>query len=115
MARTVAGLQWDRGNREKCQNHGVSVAAIEAAFRGPTAVFPDPAHSRDEERFEAVGRTTEGRHVPIVFTLRRREGGVYQPDSAHGSCTRGRSNITKELFPAFRTDNEAERFVVKLI
>ncbi len=75
MAVTVStiGFEWDRGNRENCRKHGVSIADIEAAFARPIAVFPDPSHSRSEERFKAVGKTDEGRHVFIVFTLRTRE------------------------------------------
>ena len=68
----IAGFDWDDGNREKCARHGVSLAAIEAAFRRPVAVFPDPAHSRHEERFKAIGNTAEGRRILIVFSLRRR-------------------------------------------
>jgi hypothetical protein len=74
LAVSVAGFEWDLANRDKCRKHGVSVAAIEAAFHRPIAVFPDPGHSRAEERFKAIGRTDEGRHVLIVFTLRTYEG-----------------------------------------
>jgi uncharacterized DUF497 family protein len=70
----VAGFEWDRGNREKSQRHGVSIAAIESAFRRAITVFPDIAHSQDEERFKAIGRTEEGRYVLIVFALRTRDG-----------------------------------------
>ena len=41
----VAGFDWDKGNRDKCQKHGVPLAAIEDLFHGPVAVFPDPAHA----------------------------------------------------------------------
>jgi hypothetical protein len=74
MAVTVAGFEWDRANRDKCRKHGVSIAAIEAAFYRPIAVFPDPAHSGAEERLKAVGRTDDVRYVLIVFTLRTRMG-----------------------------------------
>ena len=66
----VVGFEWDDANRDKCRKHGVSVAAIESLFRRPIAVFPDPAHSRRETRFKAIGKTDEGRSVLIVFTLR---------------------------------------------
>jgi uncharacterized DUF497 family protein len=69
---TVAGFDWDEGNRDKCAKHGVSIADIEALFRRPVAVFHDPVHSRKEERFKAIGKT--GRSVFIVFTLRQRAG-----------------------------------------
>ncbi len=70
----VAGFDWDAGNRSKCQKHGVSPAAIEGVFRGSIAVFPDPLHSKSEERFKAIGRTDEGRGIFVVFTFRTRRG-----------------------------------------
>lgn len=76
MDLAVAGFEWDKGNRDKCQKHGVPFTAIEALFRGPLAVFPDPAHSGAEERFKAIGRTADGREVFIVFTLRKQDAGT---------------------------------------
>jgi hypothetical protein len=66
----VAEFDWDRGNRRKCQKHGVSIAEIEAMFRQPLAVFPDPAHSHHEERFKAIGKSDASRHIFVVFSLR---------------------------------------------
>jgi uncharacterized DUF497 family protein len=68
----IAAFEWDDGNRDKCQKHGVSRAMIETLFNGPLAVLADLTHSRSEERFKAIGRTEEGRTVLIVFTLRGR-------------------------------------------
>src|SRR5437764_14029023 len=68
----IRGFDWDEGNRGKCQAHGVSIAEIESAFERPIAVVPDPAHSRSEQRFKAIGITAGLRHVFVVFTLRRR-------------------------------------------
>src|SRR3954465_10052560 len=76
MNRRVGGFDWDSANREKCQRHGVSTAEIESIFANPIAVLPDPAHSRTEDRFKAIGRTAEGRHVFAVFTLRSRNGAM---------------------------------------
>ncbi len=56
---------------------------MESLFSFPLAVFPDPAHSRQEERFKAIGRTAHGRAVLIVFTLRKRgDAIVIRPISA---------------------------------
>lgn len=83
MNPTVAGFEWDDGNRDKCQQHGLSLAAVESLFRFPLSVFPDPAHSRQEERFKAIGRTAHGRAVLIVFTLRQRGDATFiRPISA---------------------------------
>jgi uncharacterized DUF497 family protein len=76
MDLAVAGFDWDKGNRDKCRKHGVPLAAIEGLFRGPLAVFPDPAQSGAEERFKAIGRTEDGREVFIVFTLRKQDAGT---------------------------------------
>lgn len=79
----VAGFDWDGGNEEKCQKHGVSLAAIESLFRRSLAVLPYPAHSVQEERFKAIGRTDDARGVLIVFRLRRRGGATFiRPISA---------------------------------
>ncbi len=74
MLLTVAAFDWDAGNRDKRQKHGLSIAVIESLFGSPIAVFPDPAHSEREERFKAIGRAENGRGVLIVFTLRVRDG-----------------------------------------
>ncbi|WP_290652485.1 BrnT family toxin [Aquisalimonas sp.] len=66
----IAGFDWDDGNREKCQKHGVSCAEIEDMFSRAPAILPDPAHSRDEQRWRAIGQTVQGRYIFIVFTLR---------------------------------------------
>jgi uncharacterized DUF497 family protein len=71
MGRGAVGFEWDKGNRDKCQKHGVPIATIESLFHGPLAVVPDPEHSDTEERLKAIGRTDDGRGVLIVFTLRR--------------------------------------------
>jgi uncharacterized DUF497 family protein len=65
------GFDWDKGNRTKCEKHGLSSSVIEGLFNRPLAVLPDSAHSQGERRFRAVGRTDKGRGVFIVFTLRR--------------------------------------------
>lgn len=69
--RKVTGFDWDRGNRKKCQEHGVSIAEIEGLFTRPVMILPDPAHSRTEERMRAIGKTEEGRSVFLVFTIRK--------------------------------------------
>jgi len=74
LVQGVTGFEWDKGNRDKCQKHGVSVEALESAFRKAMAIFPDPVHSQGEERFIAIGETDEGRNVFVAFTLRHHNG-----------------------------------------
>jgi uncharacterized DUF497 family protein len=66
------GFDWDRGNRAKCQKHGLSIALIESLFARPLAIIPSAADSQEERRFCAVGQTGNGRKVFLVFTLRRK-------------------------------------------
>ena len=70
--RKATGFEWDRGNRKKCQAHGVSIAEIEDLFTRPVMVLPDPVHSHAETRMRAIGKTQEGRSVFLVFTMRTR-------------------------------------------
>jgi uncharacterized DUF497 family protein len=70
----IDGFDWDRADRAKCQTHGVSIAEIEELFQNEPRVAPDPKHSHEEDRLLAVGRTSAGRPVLVVFTLRSREG-----------------------------------------
>jgi uncharacterized protein len=67
-------FDWDAGNRDKCQKHGVSIAEIETLLRGTPRVAPDLKHRAMEERFLAVGRNERGRPLFVVFTLRVKDG-----------------------------------------
>ena len=79
----VSGFQWNDGNREKCQKHGVSIQAIESIFSRPVAILPDETHSGEELRYRAIGITPEGRYVFLVFTLRHDEDNLFiRPISA---------------------------------
>ena len=83
MTLQANGFDWDRGNRAKCEKHGLSVADIEGLFTRPLAILPDAAHSQRENRFRAIGRTEKGRGVFMVFTLRRKsEDLLIRPISA---------------------------------
>jgi hypothetical protein len=68
----VSGFDWDEANHGKCQKHGVSIEEIEAVLTGSARVAPDLAHSADEDRFIAVGRTAAGRAIFVAFTFRHK-------------------------------------------
>ena len=83
MATLFEGFDWDEGNREKCQKHGVSLSEIERLFFSLPVIWPDPAHSQDEARFLAIGRSSKERYIFAAFTIREREGKRYiRPISA---------------------------------
>lgn len=69
------GFDWDQGNLEKnWLKHGVSPVECEQVFfNQPLVVAADEKHSETEDRFFALGRTDEGRHIFLSFTLRGRK------------------------------------------
>jgi uncharacterized DUF497 family protein len=64
------GFDWDWGNREKCQKHGVSLSQIESVFARPVIILPDKENLQDERRFRAIGSTLHERRAFVVFTWR---------------------------------------------
>jgi len=66
----IRGFDWDRGNRDKCQKHGMSIEDIEAVFGGPVVILPDKQNTSGERRLRAIGRTPGGRTAFVVFTSR---------------------------------------------
>ena len=68
------GFHWDKGNREKCQKHGVSIAEIEALLSSDPATAPDIRHSDLEDRYIAVGRNGRGRPMFVAFVYRMKSG-----------------------------------------
>lgn len=72
MSEKVSGFDWDDGNCQKCQKHGVSIEEIEDLFSNPKVLIaPDIKHSEVESRFLAIGVSTKGRHIFVVFTFRK--------------------------------------------
>ena len=83
MKGTLAGFEWDDGNRRKCRKHGVLEKELESIFLQPLMILPDEAHSLTERRFRAVGKSSAGRYVFLAFTIREKEGKQYiRPISA---------------------------------
>jgi uncharacterized protein len=67
----LKGFDWDEGNTRKNEKHGVSMAEAEQVFfNAPLLVLEDPAHSSQERRFHALGKTDDRRRLHITFTLR---------------------------------------------
>ena len=87
------GFQWDAGNIDKnWERHAVTQGECEQIFfNRPILVAPDLQHSKKERRYAALGQTTAGRTLTIIFTIRgelirvisardmsRRERGLYE-------------------------------------
>ena len=68
----ISGFDWDDGNARKNEKHGVSTAEAEQVFfNAPLLMLEDIAHSQQEVRIHALGKTDEGRTLHITFTLRQ--------------------------------------------
>lgn len=51
------------------QKHGVSFEEASTVFGDPLVdIQPDFTHSVEEERFSAIGRSSEGRLLVVIFT-----------------------------------------------
>jgi len=68
----ATGFEWDAGNAEKnWLRHQVTAAECEQVFfNQPLIVAEDDAHSGEEQRFFALGRTDSDRRLFVVFTMR---------------------------------------------
>ena len=70
----VTGFEWDAGNAYKSQDkHGISQGeAEEIFFNQPLLISGDEGHSELENRYLALGITSSGRLLSVVFTLRKK-------------------------------------------
>lgn len=69
----IHGFDWDDGNRDKCQKHGLAVTDIEFAFEHKALrTYADDKHSQLEQRHYAVSLAPNGRYVFMVFTRRKK-------------------------------------------
>ena len=69
----IVGFEWDDGNsRKSADKHAVSQAEAEGAFfNDPLILVEDSRHSDSEQRFNALGKTSQNRLLHVTFTLRR--------------------------------------------
>lgn len=64
-------FDWDTGNIQKnWDGHGVAWEECEDALMNNPLIIEDAKHSEYERRYIALGGTTSGRSLFIVFTLR---------------------------------------------
>ena len=93
----VIGFQWDDGNARKSEErHGVSQAEAEQVFADDRLLFDrDIRHSQSEERYNALGRSTNGRLLHVTFTVRN-EGKIIRIISARDMSRRERNRYAQE-------------------
>lgn len=68
----ISGFDWDEGNsRKSTQKHNVIQSEAEQIFfNQPLLLLDDTAHSLNEPRYHALGKTDDSRQLHITFTLR---------------------------------------------
>lgn len=66
------GFEWDKGNIDKSyQKHGITPKETEELFLDENVLLvEDIKHSQREERFIAIGKTTQGKILLAIFTVR---------------------------------------------
>jgi predicted DNA binding CopG/RHH family protein/uncharacterized DUF497 family protein len=107
------GFDWDKGNRAKCEKHGLSTSVIENLFTRPLAILPDAAHSQGERRFRAIGRTDRGAACSSCSRFGAKGMNCSSGLLAPVTCTRRRSMRMKKKIPTFKNDRGAASFVNK--
>ncbi len=98
-------FDWDDGNRDKCQHHGLTLDEIEAFFRqGRLYIAPALKHSADEQRLLAAGRSAlNGHPMFVVFTLRGEEHArLIRPMSARYMHEREARRYGEEELPGIQ-------------
>ena len=76
MLEIVDGFDWDEGNSTKCWNC-IPKEDIEYLFTTKNiTVLPDMIHSNNEDRYIAIGVSSLGEYMFIVFTLRSKNNEV---------------------------------------
>lgn len=70
---SIQGFDWDEGNIEKSRKkHGVHFKeAEEAFFNKPLIIDVDEKHSKEEQRYYALGRTDKNKLLFISFMIRK--------------------------------------------
>lgn len=67
----IEGFDWDKGNIDKnLKKHNVSNKEGEEVFANSPFISEDIRHSEQERRYQALGRTDQGRLLFISFTIR---------------------------------------------
>lgn len=68
-------FEWDTGNKDKSlKKHQVTNQECEEVFFGQDKkILKDVLHSEFEERYLLIGKTTTGRLLFIVYTIRKKK------------------------------------------
>jgi uncharacterized DUF497 family protein len=87
-------LEWDEEKaRVNIEKHGVSFEEAASCFDDPNVLmFHDVPHSTEEDRYIAIAKTSTGKILTMVFTVRRDPDGdkIYRLISARHASKRER-------------------------
>ena len=75
-------FEWDAGNLTKAQKHGLTLIEIESVFQKEVFYGLDEKHSSNEERWIAVGVTSNGKSCFSVFSFRSKSARIIRVFSA---------------------------------
>lgn len=68
---TCSGFQWDAGNAEKnWEKHRVTQSEAEQVFFNRPVLVAPAKQRQQEPRYAALGQTSSGRLLTVVFTIR---------------------------------------------
>ncbi len=68
----IEGFDWDAGNARKNEKHDVIQSEAEQVFfNEPLFIAVDEEHSQSENRYRALGKTSNERFLTVIFTLRQ--------------------------------------------
>lgn len=69
----IVGFEWDKWNIDKSyKKHGITPNETEEVLLDQDVkIEKDFKHQEEEERFIAIGRTTENKLLFVVFTFRK--------------------------------------------
>lgn len=71
VVRGIKGFDWDEANWRKSEaKHGVAASEAEEALLADPVCRVDERHSDREQRYVALGSTSDGRLLFIAFTVR---------------------------------------------
>jgi len=67
----IVGFDWDTGNFRKNEKHSVTQSEAEQIFFNKLLIIvEDTQHSRNETRYQALGKTDLLRLLHVTYTLR---------------------------------------------
>ncbi|OGE19143.1 hypothetical protein A3A14_01490 [Candidatus Daviesbacteria bacterium RIFCSPLOWO2_01_FULL_43_38] len=69
----IIGFQWDKGNVDKSyKKHGITTNEAEEIFVDENVfLVEDLKHPQSEQRLVAIGKSSQGKVLFVVFTVRK--------------------------------------------